>query len=254
MLALTAQGDVYAWGDGEQGQLGRKVLERTKIHGVKPERVVVGIRTNKIKVIGAGMYTSYAVDVDGDVWAWGLNNMGQTGTNKDYDTEELVVQTPQMIPALSPDELGGDRVIQITGGEHHTIFLTEKGRVFACGRGEGGQLGLADSHPAVVERRKLNENKPLDYIITPSEIKFPIDHKVDPIIRIGAGIRNNIAVSKDGGLYAWGEGNQGELGLGDDEANARTPTIVVRREGGAWRAIDAACGGQHTIGILRKRE
>ncbi|KZT39640.1 RCC1/BLIP-II protein [Sistotremastrum suecicum HHB10207 ss-3] len=254
LLVLTASGAVYAWGAAEQGQLGRKILERRKINGVQPERVIIGKKSRKSTVIGAGSYTSYVVDSDGLVWGWGLNNMGQTGTSDQYDDEEPIVMAPKQVKGLSPQELGGARVVQINGGEHHTLFLTSDGRLFACGRGDGGQLGLPLDHPVVVERvQMLGENGTLDYIITPTELKFPVDTKEDPIVSISAGIRNNLAISRDGALYSWGEGNQGELGLGD-ETNAQVPTVLVRRTGGAWAAVGAACGGQHTLGMFRKKE
>jgi regulator of chromosome condensation len=254
VLVLTAGGEVYAWGDGEQGQLGRKILERTKIHGVTPAKVVIGGRNKRFKVIGAGFFTSYAVDTDGNVYSWGLNNAGQTGTNDNYDDEELVVTAPKLVPELSPSELSGETVVQIVGGEKHVLFRTSGGRVFSCGLAVGGQLGLADSHRSIVERKKLLKGADIDYIIKPSEIAFPVDVKTDPIVHVEVGIRNNLAISKDGALYSWGEGNQGELGLGEDETNATTPQVVVRRSGGSWKAVGAACGGQHTIGLFRKRE
>ena len=146
LLVLTTHGNVYAWGAGEQGQLGRKVLERRKIHGTVPEKIVLGSRSRKAVVIGAGGYASFAVDDKGNVWAWGLNNMGQTGTGQSDDPE---VQRPQKVEKVSASALGdGETVVEIAGGEHHTLFLTSKGNVYACGRSEGGQLGLEDDDEA----------------------------------------------------------------------------------------------------------
>ena len=46
----------------------------------------------------------------------------------------------------------------------------------------------------------------------------------------------------------------GELGLGDDDLDEqKTPAIVVRKEGGSWAAVDAACGGQHCLALLRNK-
>lgn len=49
---------------------------------------------------------------------------------------------------------------QISGGEHHTLFLLSDGSVWGCGRCDGFELGLADDHPAlkgVDERREAQE-------------------------------------------------------------------------------------------------
>ena len=40
LIAMTTQGNVYTWGAGEQGQLGRKVIERRKIHGTVNTKTV----------------------------------------------------------------------------------------------------------------------------------------------------------------------------------------------------------------------
>jgi regulator of chromosome condensation len=63
-----------------------------------------------------------------------------------------------------------------------------------------------------------------------------------------------MAVTEGGALYAWGQGEQSELGLGADEDKAETPTVVVRRVGGPFAACDVTCGGQHALALLRKKK
>ncbi|KAI0346831.1 RCC1/BLIP-II [Trametopsis cervina] len=241
LVVLSTHGNIFTWGAGEQGQLGRKVLERRKIHGTTPEKIVLGTRSRKAVAIGAGNYTSFAVDESGTVWAWGLNNMGQTGTG----SSESEVQLPTKVRGLSREELDGDTVSEIAGGEHHTVFLTEKGKVYACGRSSGGQLGIAEDDPVMQERDE--EHK--DMLATPHPVSFPDD---DPVVHISAGIHNNLAITKGGAVWTWGTGPQSELGAGD-ESELKTPKMIVRREGGAWAAVQGSCGGQHTLALLRKK-
>lgn len=247
LVVLTTHGNVYTWGAGEQGQLGRKVLERRKIHGTTPEKVVLGTRSRKAVVVGAGNYHSFAVDDHGEVWGWGLDTMGQTGTgamNSKIDSSE--VQLPKRVVGLSKEELGGEEtVVEIVGGEHHTLFLTSAGRVFACGRSESGQLGLSDDHEAFKDR----ENE--DYIAEPQHVVFP--ESDDPVRSIAVGTHSNMAVTEGGALFSWGEGSQSELGLGADMDCAKTPTVVVRKTGGSWSAVAVACGGQHALALLKKK-
>lgn len=168
--------------------------------------------------------------------------MGQAGTG--YATEDdSQVQLPTKVQGLSKEALEGDEVVQISGGEHHSVFLTRSGRVFAVGRCNAGQIGLADDDPALEDRADP------DFVADPVQVKFPDDD--DPIVSISVGTHNNLAVSKDGALYCWGQGTQGELGVSDVEV--RTPRMIVRREGGSWAAVKVACGGQHTLGLFRKK-
>ena len=244
LVVLTTHGNIYTWGASEQAQLGRKVLERRKIHGTVPEKVTLGTRSRKAVTVGAGAFHSFAVDDKGDLWGWGLNSMGQTGTGWASD-DDSVVQLPQKVRCLSKEELGGDVVVDIQGGAHHTLFLTASGKVYACGRSNSGQLGLADDDEAFKDRVDP------DFIDEPALITLPDSD--DPVIQISCGAHNCAAVTRGGALLSWGQGVQGELGLGDEE-EVKTPTVVVRKEGGAWFAAAVACGGQHTIGLFRSKK
>lgn len=93
-VLLTADGHVWTFGNGQQGQLGRKIIERRKYHGLVPEKLVLG---RKSVVIGAGVcrlsgflsqrhshygfqtYTTFAVAKDGSTFACGLNQFRQCG-------------------------------------------------------------------------------------------------------------------------------------------------------------------------------
>ncbi|KAJ3508659.1 hypothetical protein NLJ89_g5638 [Agrocybe chaxingu] len=169
--------------------------------------------------------------------------MGQTGTGYE-SSEDSVVQLPKKVRRLSKEELGGDVVVQIVGGAHHTVFLTASGKVYACGRSNNGQLGLADDDEAFKDRIDP------DFIGEPALVTFPDTD--DPVTQISCGSHNTSVVTRGGALYSWGQGVQSELGLGDEE-EVRTPRVVVRKEGGAWFASAVACGGQHTIGLFRKK-
>ncbi|KAF8897848.1 regulator of chromosome condensation 1/beta-lactamase-inhibitor protein II [Infundibulicybe gibba] len=220
-------------GDTEKAQLGRKVLERRKIHGTVPEKVTLGTRGRKAVKIGAGSFHSFAVDDKGDTWGWGLNSMGQTGTGWE-SSADAVVQLPQKIEVLARRHLEGTLSFKLLA--ETTIHCFDRaGKVFACGRSNAGQLGLPDDHEAFKDRVDP------DFVPKPILVPFPDDD--DPVVRISSGPHNNMAITREGALYAWGQGTQGEL---DTQA-------IVRREGGSWAAVDVACGGQHTLGLFRKK-
>lgn len=253
LIICTTHGNLYTLGAGEQGQLGRKILERRKIHGTHPEKISLATRSRKAVEVGAGSYHSFAIDDRGDVWSWGLNTMGQTGTGWS-STDDDVVLLPRKVESLSMASLAGDRVTQIVGGEHHTLFLTRGGKVYACGRLDGGQLGLEDSNPAITEWKseyaEIFKGEAPQFLPTPTLVTFPDMH--DPVVQISCGLHNNAVVTGGGALYSWGQGMQGELGCGDEEM-VRTPKVVVRRDGGAWFAAGVSCGGQHTLALLRRK-
>jgi regulator of chromosome condensation len=202
------------------GTLGRKIVERRILNGTRPDQ----LHLRKIVAIGSGWYHSFAVDVDGDVFAWGLNQYGQLGIevpDPSHGDNSNVIWTPTEIPELSPSALGGARVVQIDGGEHHTLFLLSDGRVFGTGRIDSSQLGLPADHPAINEAKK-NEK---DYVAPPTRISFPPSPTKDepnpvlppysesaekeiknPISKISVSGRGNLVISEAGYAYSWGYG------------------------------------------------
>ena len=73
-LVLLDNGDLYAWGDGRQYQLGTGTTTPQPL----PVRVPLpdGLKFTKIATSGA---TSYGITGRGDVYAWGDNVFGQVG-------------------------------------------------------------------------------------------------------------------------------------------------------------------------------
>ncbi|KAJ3822092.1 regulator of chromosome condensation 1/beta-lactamase-inhibitor protein II, partial [Lentinula raphanica] len=252
ILVLTTHGNIYAWGMSDDGRLGRKVLSRHKVDATVPQRVVLGRRLRRAVYVSAGQDTSFAIDDTGDVWAWGLNSMGHTGTGYPSKSNDLCVDQPAKVIGLSPAELGNvDRVVSIAGGEHHTLFLTSQGRVFSCGRCDDGQLGLPGDHEALAGADGGREQ---GYIVEPVVVDFPGGTVNDPIVKIAAGPRYNMAITQEGVLFSWGFGSQGELGLGSGQELrlVSVPTKVTRREG-PWSVREVSCGGQHVAGLFQKR-
>lgn len=144
VLALTTTGHVYVWGNGSQSQLGRKVLERRRLNGLHPERM--GLRN--IVHVAAGQYHSFAIDEKGEVYGWGLNTFHQLGITPEKGGDADMIITPSIVDGLSPKAHNGSRVVQIEGGEHHSLFLFDNGEVWACGRSDAHQCGVSKDHPA----------------------------------------------------------------------------------------------------------
>ncbi|KAI0657584.1 regulator of chromosome condensation 1/beta-lactamase-inhibitor protein II [Cubamyces menziesii] len=251
LVLLTLTGEVYTVGCGDVGQLGYRVPEKNPVLGTIPHKVLRHSRGHRAVAVGAGTSTSFFVDEQGAVWGWGLNHYGQTGTGKlpaaprpghEHDRKKvrnMIVWAPQRVRRVSRAELGGGAsVVQIAGGDEHTLFLTSDGRVFACGSGWAGQLGGG---------QQLTESVP-----EPVPVVFPHDVAEDPIVQVACGGRVSAAVTRAGVLYTWGSNTSSQIGVADAPQEVTTPTVIVRREG-SWRAKVVACGSQHCIALLQKK-
>lgn len=114
------------------------------------------------------------------------------------------------------------------GSDGHTLALAENGIVYSWGDGDYGKLG----HGNCATHKQ------------PERVCGPFMGKT--IKYINAGYRHSAAVTDDGKLYTWGEGDHGRLGHGD--SNGRyIPTQVA----GLSDVGSVACGSSHTLVVSR---
>ncbi|KAL1650208.1 hypothetical protein SLS58_001019 [Diplodia intermedia] len=235
VLALNADGNVFAWGSGQQNQLGRRVVERTKTEGLVPREF--GLPRKKIAQIACGSYHSFAVDKSGNVWAWGLNNFGETGIPEHAGEEEACILKPAKVSTLSDQ-----KIKMIDGGGHHSGAVTEDGKCLVWGRLDGYQMGLP-----MDTLKSLGEDKiTKDEHDRPRILKVPTELPNINATFITCGTDHNIAISKEGKAYSWGFSANYQTGQGtDDDIEVATmiDNTAVREKKLNW----AGAGGQYSI-------
>lgn len=146
-LALSTCGKVYGWGDAESGKIGRMLNTRNKNHqAMKIEKVGAKNATD----IFCGNMHSFYINDKHQLFAWGLNNYGQLGIGNKFDCSQ-----PTRVKDLDPYE--GDFVVEVAGGEHHSIARTRDGVVYCWGRNDEGQLGIGDSFGAYRKKKAQEE-------------------------------------------------------------------------------------------------
>ncbi|KAF1983607.1 RCC1/BLIP-II [Aulographum hederae CBS 113979] len=206
-LAVDTDGVLYSWGNGEAMQLGRKIVDRNQNleEDLVPRRLPVGPRgANKVKRAFACSHQSFAVTTTGDVYGWGPDGDGQVGFKPTDEMKQAVVN-PMKIPHLSKKG-----VVAMTGGEKHSVALTDKGDVLTFGRLEV-QLGL--------NKEKLGPEGIIhseEGVGTSALLHIPTaipDLKATMVASAG---HHNIAITKDNKAVAWGVNNVSQLGQGKD--------------------------------------
>lgn len=233
VLALDSKGCVFAWGSGQQNQLGRRILERFLKNSLVPTQF--GLPKHMVR-IGAGSYHSFAMHKNGRLYSWGLNSFGETGITRNFEAEgESDVHHPTIVTSL--DKFG--KITQIEGGSHHTIALTDKGEVLVWGRLDGYQLGLELSKIPEEDVIKDSHNHPR-ILRVPTQVPG-IDGSA-----VAAGSDHSIAIAKDGKAYAWGFSTSYQTGLGTDEeveVATQIDNTAVRGKQLVW----AGAGGQFSV-------
>uniref|UniRef100_A0A7N8X9I1 Regulator of chromosome condensation (RCC1) and BTB (POZ) domain containing protein 2 n=1 Tax=Mastacembelus armatus TaxID=205130 RepID=A0A7N8X9I1_9TELE len=129
-IALTTDGEVYAWGYNNSGQVG----SGSTANQPTPRRVSSCLQNKVVVNIACGQLCSMAVLDNGEVYGWGYNCNGQLGLGNNGNQ-----QTPCRIAALQ-----GVNIVQVSCGYAHTLALTDEGFVYAWGANSYGQLGTGN--------------------------------------------------------------------------------------------------------------
>ncbi|MBO9699239.1 MAG: T9SS type A sorting domain-containing protein [Sporocytophaga sp.] len=224
VLGLSCAGQVWAWGEGALGQLGRGSLVNSGV----PTRVSRGLQASKIDAVSdpngvflhdifyvsGGNASSFALEkVTRRVLAWGQNKNGQLGdgTTTDRTTPVYVIKN---------DGTPLDNIIQIEGGDACTYALDAAGNVWSWGVNDGNQLGrpAADGSTAAITAGKVIQGDPLNsgYSATPTPAQF-----LSNIIQISGGDTHCLALDGKGNVWSFGgDWGIGQLGRGGTVAAA----------------------------------
>lgn len=216
-LAVDDNGRAYAWGGNEYGQCGEE--PERKEDGTRalrrdiptPQRCAPKL---KVRQVAAGGTHSVVLTQEGHVWTW-----GQPWPPGDIKQ----ISTPVRVQGL-------EKVRVIAVGAFHNLALTEDGILWAWGNNEYGQLGTGDtqprSHPIRVEGL--------------SDLS---------LVDIAAGGWHSTALTIQGEVYAWGRGEHGRLGFGDDKSSRMVPLKVELLAG--EDIVQVSCGGTHSVALTR---
>lgn len=169
-LALTLDGEVYAWGNNSFGQIGNGSRKDQNV----PIKID-GFNGDLATMISCGRDYSMALTKSCHVFGWGCNEFGQLG---DIDGDESVV--PIQI------NLSGKTIMKISCGQGHSLLLSDGGEIYTLGNNCCGQLGLGNRENQRTPVKLNHEKKFVD-----------IDCHWSKDI--------SIALSSDEIYYAWGE-------------------------------------------------
>ncbi|GJD06249.1 Ultraviolet-B receptor UVR8 [Galdieria sulphuraria] len=229
MAAIDKDGHLYCWGRAASAGSGGTE------HVFIPRLIKGDLEKEKVISVSCGRSHTAAVTEKGEVWTWGNGYEGELGHG-----EKNSQYQPKKVQSLT------EKVVDVACGRDFTIFVCESG-LYSCGADDYGQLGLGRSHGErfVQTPRSLSGTGLSDVVAISAGREGQLGHgeKADcslakpvdnlrnfEIVQVACGGGHTAAVTKDGVLYTWGRGRDGQLGRGgelESIASYRTSPVQV---------------------------
>lgn len=225
-LAVTHEGELYAWGDNEYGQNGQDNSGTKSVS--QPRQRMSGI---VVKEAAVGDNHSAVVTADNKLYTFGRNNNGQLADNTTTDRFE-----PQ--PVM-------DQVVHVFAGGDYTAAVKADGSLWlnqGATHGmarilEGGirQVVIAGNHIYALKKshelyaatigatlvkvldgvQSINGCGDLAFAILTDKALWQCSQSpkklLDNVVRVSTSGEHTLALTTDGSLYAWGKNNQSQL-------------------------------------------
>ncbi|WRX19967.1 Regulator of chromosome condensation [Theobroma cacao] len=195
-VALSEEGLLQAWGYNEYGQLGRGItcegLQRARMISAYAKFLDEAPELVKITQVSCGEYHTAAISEKGEVYTWGLGNMGQLGHSSLQSGDKELL--PRRVVALD-----GICIKDVACGGVHTCALTSEGALYAWGGGQVGQLGLGPQTGIFSCDSKKSFFRNIPALVVPTGVQL-----------IACGHSHTLICLKDGRIHGWGYNSYGQ--------------------------------------------
>ena len=235
-LALSGQGEVLAFGQGEMAQLGLTLKKRPlgsppdlSAHPV-PALVKELSNLTRIIQVACGENHSLALSSAGRVYAVGDGSRGALGLDF-KNSPHLASGAPEgsgvrVAVFTEVSSLLPLPIAVISAGSHHSLFVSAGGSVYSSGDAGKGRLGYSTTTPQWLPRRVLGALEDKHVILASGGNQF------------------SLFLTQDYLVYAAGANSHGEAGL--DPADVKqldSPTLVP----GLPPILQVSAGATHAL-------
>jgi len=249
-LAVSSDGSLYSCGRGRNGQLGQGHFDDGG-----PMRKLRALRGMTVVNAVAGGSHSMCITSDGHVWAWGDCKYGQLGLGNlafaNTAGWTAGIPWPCLVESLNDMD---EPVVQMAAGGAHSLFVTTGGRLYACGRGKYGALGLSPhAHANRLQPVEVN----IHHFVRSSNGKI-VTNRVQQcscgrrcrVAYATAGALHSCILTSCGAVFTAGDDAYGQLGHGCSKRRY----VFNRVEALKGKKVIAISSGHHHTGAIVEQD
>uniref|UniRef100_A0A673VY52 Inhibitor of Bruton tyrosine kinase n=1 Tax=Salmo trutta TaxID=8032 RepID=A0A673VY52_SALTR len=155
-----------------------------------------------------------------EVYTWGNNTNFSLGHGNQESRHH-----PEIVDLFART---GVYVKQVVLCKFHSVFLSQKGRVYTCGHGQGGRLGHGDEQTYLVPRM----------------VEGLLSHHCS---QVAAAKDHTVVLTEEGYVYTFGLNTFHQLGLAPPPASSHLPKQVFSKTLKGRTVIGVAAGRFHTV-------
>ncbi|MCD4557468.1 RCC1 domain-containing protein [Schaalia sp. lx-100] len=198
-LAVDAEGNVWTWGENRYGELGIGTQDRDA-HPI-PQKLDIPVPIARVFASGTpGLAAvSFALDVNGQIWAWGSNEYRNLGLGNTVSGR--VVSTPTKITST-----GEIKFVDLAPYYSSVMAIDSNNNLWGWGN-NGGRWGTAYYPYSSNVPRRVQESMKFTRVVT------------------GGSWAATYALDTEGNLWGWGEKRSGLLTVDGD--GHQPPKILV---------------------------
>ena len=220
---------MYAWGNkSSYGLIGVEHDGHQRESIIRPS-LIESLAQRRITSISCGNNYTLAIDDEGNLFSWGYGRHGVLGLGDEED---------RLKPTLVKENIC-DRIVYVDAGFSHCGIVTEDGKILMAGKGENGELGLGS--------RSLSDSmffRPIrsfsDYISSA--------HFKELSCSKGELWGYTLALTTEGKVYSWGNGCEGQLGIGNLET-CFAPGVINPKDFNDEEVVHICAGGSYSVAL-----
>lgn len=203
--AVKTAGTVWCWGRGSSGQLGANDTND------RPTPVKV-VNLSAVARVSTGGGHTCAVKKDATVWCWGANFYGQLGDGSGNPGKQ------SSFPVKAKNL---DAVRDVRTGAAHTCAIKVNGSVWCWGSNSYGKLGIPRSDHTSLPTRVSG------FVAAAANISLGSSGLIGQPVGNAFNGYHTCAVLVNTTTWCWGQNEYGQLGIGEDRNDKRSPVKLA---------------------------